>query len=206
MGFGGNSHLVSAKESSNELLNDQKELAQASNLNIDINVMNEDEIRSTTNKENNVDEIFETKQQIISDGFVEIEIGNEESKLKYVSEDDKELYVHIITRAYENTETKEVIVTQTIFDGANNEIEQFLAEKSSTDNPEENIQLVNYTNPIPQIQTFDFSFNGKSFVCSVAGLLACGQYCGIWALVNPIAGGTCAGVCGIAFAAACAFA
>lgn len=49
-----------------------------------------------------------------------------------------------------------------------------------------------------------FTFNGKSFACSMAGLVACSSYCFGWGLVNPLAGLTCEGVCGVAMAAACA--
>lgn len=48
-----------------------------------------------------------------------------------------------------------------------------------------------------------FHWDGKSFACSLAGLFACGEYCGVWAVVNVGAGATCSGVCGIAWAAVC---
>ncbi|GIQ63408.1 hypothetical protein PACILC2_19760 [Paenibacillus cisolokensis] len=53
------------------------------------------------------------------------------------------------------------------------------------------------------ITPFDFEFNGRSFACSLTGLFACISYCGIWHLVNPVAGVTCDFLCGGAFAFAC---
>lgn len=53
------------------------------------------------------------------------------------------------------------------------------------------------------ITPFDFEFNGKSFACSLTGLFACISYCGIWHLVNPVAGVTCDILCGGAFSFAC---
>lgn len=49
-----------------------------------------------------------------------------------------------------------------------------------------------------------FTVDWGSFACSMAGLYTCIHYCGIWAVVNPIAGGTCEIVCGTAFALGCA--
>ena len=55
-----------------------------------------------------------------------------------------------------------------------------------------------------EIQTYDFTWNGKSFQCSVAGLVVCFSYCLGWNIVGPVAGGVCDIACGLAFAAMCA--
>lgn len=49
----------------------------------------------------------------------------------------------------------------------------------------------------------DFTFNGKSFACSLTGVFACVSYCGIWHIVNPAIGVGCDLLCGGAFAFAC---
>ncbi|MGE7827555.1 putative immunity/bacteriocin fusion bifunctional protein [Paenibacillus sp. NPDC093718] len=49
----------------------------------------------------------------------------------------------------------------------------------------------------------DWSLFGQKFACSMTGLVACGVYCTVWGLVNPVAGVTCDIVCGAAFAVAC---
>lgn len=49
----------------------------------------------------------------------------------------------------------------------------------------------------------DWSMFGQKFACSMTGLVACGVYCTVWGLVNPVAGVTCDIVCGAAFAVAC---
>jgi putative immunity protein/bacteriocin len=53
------------------------------------------------------------------------------------------------------------------------------------------------------INSYGFSVWGKNFACSLLGVFTCISYCGIWGLVNPIAGTTCDVLCGVAFAAAC---
>lgn len=51
------------------------------------------------------------------------------------------------------------------------------------------------------IQTRGFKFNGVSFACGVAGLIACGSAClGLHVILLA-----CDTACGVAFAAGCAF-
>lgn len=54
------------------------------------------------------------------------------------------------------------------------------------------------------IQTRGFTFNGRSFECSVASLLVCVNFCLAFNLAGPVVGATCDIACGVAFAAVCA--
>ncbi|KTE94018.1 hypothetical protein FE68_15115, partial [Staphylococcus aureus] len=46
-------------------------------------------------------------------------------------------------------------------------------------------------------------WNGKACACCMAGLYGCARCCGVWAIVNPVAGGVCESVWVTAFAGGC---
>ncbi|WP_460413832.1 putative immunity/bacteriocin fusion bifunctional protein, partial [Staphylococcus aureus] len=100
------------------------------------------------------------------------------------------------------------------YDNYNKKITKFIAEKRSMTENKEGKILINKNYVEYKAEKVDknrpvtyagFKWNGKAFACSMAGLYACAHYCGVWAIVNPIAGGVCEAVCGTSFAAGCFF-
>lgn len=126
--------------------------------------------------------------QLQSDGYVKIP-GSED----YIS--------------YQNTKTNETVLVAAglMQKDSNIVIYTGMVELQSTNmikfNIYENGQLIVSSDNLP---TPSFTVDWGSFACSMAGLYTCIHYCGIWHVVNPIAGGTCDVVCGTAFALGCA--
>ncbi|OWR30565.1 hypothetical protein CDO73_11705 [Saccharibacillus sp. O23] len=206
---------TSTVKAESTILDKQQQLTNEKNQPINIDVLTSEELIKVVGLENENQEIQNINQQIHQQKFEEIQLSNHNSKLKYSLKGDAAIYTYMVTRAYNNIEKNEIIVTQTIVNGTDNKIEKFVAEKTNASDPDSKHLLANYQNTDTQNQQKDslsakaaggmFLWNGKSFTCSVVGLYACAQYCGVWALVNPIAGGGCSVVCGVAFAAACSF-
>lgn len=212
-----NSLVLSVSAEENESLVDkQKELIRDKNVNID--VMTDKEVKDLYKMEEEIEEAKNLKNEIEKNNFEKVLIENENSKIKYSAlTSEGKVYTYMSNDIYKNKETNELIVTQTIYDSYSNEIKQFVAEKRSMEDPDQKEILLNYKDENIDNQNIDkkdnddgislfksFTWNGKSFACSMTGLFACGQYCAVWAMVNPIAGGTCSAVCGTVFAAACA--
>lgn len=209
--FISNLSFAHADSKQNSLLDNQRE--KFKNENVEITQMNQDEInflKKLQSKDSNIKN-FENKMQ--KEGFKEIPLDAKNSKLKYTTNytNNKKGYGYIVNSAYKNKNTKEIVISETIYDSHNKKITKFVAEKRNMDNNKNGKLLVNKNyvdnnsqgNNQDQTATRGFKWNGKSFACSMAGLYACAHYCGVWAVVNPIAGGTCEAVCGTAFAAAC---
>ncbi|WP_240622422.1 putative immunity/bacteriocin fusion bifunctional protein, partial [Staphylococcus lutrae] len=180
------------------------------NENVEITKMSEKEkedLEKLTSKNN---DIIQLEKKIKKDGFTEFKLNDENSKLKYIikNQDGKKEYGFIVSTVYKNTKTKEIIVSELIYDSYHNKITKFVAEKRKQTENKEGKLIVN-KNYIAQEdnqnapQAVGFKWNGKAFACSMGGLYACAHYCGVWAIVNPIAGAGCEVVCGTAFAAAC---
>lgn len=196
-----------AKETKeNNLLSMQKE--KFKDKNIEIQEMSQKEIQFLQTLQEKNKDIKNIKAQMQKENYKEIKLENINSKLKYTTKDGKG-YGFIVNSAYKNEKTKNIVVTETIYDSYNKKITKFVAEKKSSTKNQEGKLLANkdYVEKTPDKNTkilkAGFKWNGKSFSCSMAGLYACAHYCGVWAIVNPIAGGACQAVCGTAFAAAC---
>ncbi|WP_229293688.1 putative immunity/bacteriocin fusion bifunctional protein [Staphylococcus ratti] len=168
--------------------------------------MSKEEIKFVQNLKDKDKTIKNFENQMKKVGFKEIKLDDKNSKLKYISKKakEKDVYGFIVNTAYKNEKTKEIVVSETIYDSYNKKITKFVAGKQKMEKNAKDKILVN-KNYIEKKDstTYGFTWNGKAFACSMGGLLACAHYCGIWLIVNPIAGGTCQAVCGTAFAAAC---
>lgn len=213
IGFSNITHAQENKNQNSSVLTQQRKNHQ----DVNINVMSSSEINNVNNSENQISDITSFRKKIMNQGFKEMKLENQNSNLKYSKKtEDGIIDGYISNKAYKNTKTNEIIVTETLYDTYYNEVSQFVAEKRSINSNSNNGKLLlNYKSQNivkaddtkdHQITTYSkkkFKFNGKSFACSLGGLYACGQFCGVWAAVHPIAGGTCGAVCGGAFAAAC---
>lgn len=185
-----------------------KELEELIGEDVVMEVMSNPEKDYIDDKLSNISSVNNLKNELKKDGFKKQKVDNEKTSYKYSIAGTNET-VYMTSDVYESKD--EMVVTFTQYNEYNDKISLFYAEKrSAVDSEKEPEILMEYIpetdNSSDGISTYDFNWNGKSFACSATGLLACGQYCGVWALVNPIAGGTCGAICGTAFAAACAFA
>lgn len=209
--------FVNAKESNDEksLLEQQKE--NLKNEEIKVEVLSDKDLKKIDEVKNEMKLILDYENKIAEDGFEKVEIDRENTKIKYSAFTEVgRVYTYVSSDVYKNEKTKEIIVSEIIYDTYSEEIKQFLVEKRSMVDPEDEEILVNYISDDYLNENVDkkdniismfksFKWNGKSFACSMGGLALCGHHCGLWALFNPVAGGGCAVVCGTLFAAACAF-
>ncbi|MCO4338802.1 putative immunity/bacteriocin fusion bifunctional protein [Staphylococcus agnetis] len=206
--------IANAKENQSVLSKQREELK---NEKIDIHVMSEKEKNEIIKLENAILQVKKFKEEMNKQGFKEIQMSNEDSSLKYIDKkSNKNQYGYITNHVYKNAKTNEVVISQTIYDSYNKKITKFVAGKQNLKVKSEEKLIINYKDTQNDakstsdnaekntvIRASSFKFAGKSFACGMGGVLACGHYCGIWAIVNPIAGGTCGAVCGTAFTAAC---
>jgi putative immunity protein/bacteriocin len=231
--FSSFSFSASAAEKTGTVLDKQREAVKEHGVNV--NVLSENELDFLEDKEKSIKTIVSFKEDLVNSNFENFSMKKDDSKLKYSGQtEDGIVDMYMSNDTYINEKTNELIVTTVIYDSYSDQIIQFLAEKRSMDDAEKTEILINWKNKDRESFSKNkkkdtvivadnsgeknqyavnkkkkkkkFKWNGKSFVCSMGGLLACGQYCAVWALVNPIAGGTCSAVCGTAFAAVCAFA
>lgn len=175
---------------------------------VDMTVMTNEELSYVNDKVNEIEDVTNLKNEISNDGFEELNVAKDKTSYKYSIEGSEGTAVYMTSEVYESDD--EMIVTFTQYDEYNDNVSLYYAEKRSTvDVNQEPESMLEYSNAGENnndgISTYaSFNWNGQSFACSATGLFACAQFCGVWALVNPIAGGTCGAVCGLAFAAACA--
>lgn len=182
---------------------------------VKVEVLSDEDLKRLKEAEKELEEISDFRGQVSKDGFEKVELDRENSKIKYSAFTDKgRVYTYMSSDAYKNEKTKEVIISEVVYDTYSEEIKQFVVEKRSMVDPEVSEILVNYINGDLSNENLDekddgfslyagFKWNGKSFTCSMGGLALCGHHCALWAIFNPIAGGGCAVVCGTVFAAAC---
>ena len=209
--------FVNAKESNDEksLLEQQKE--NLKNEEIKVEVLSDKDLKKIDEVKNEMKLILDYENKIAEDGFEKVEIDRENTKIKYSAFTEVgRVYTYVSSDVYKNEKTKEIIVSEIIYDTYSEEIKQFLVEKRSMVDPEDEEILVNYIiddylnenvdkkdNIISMCKSF--KWNWEAFTCIMVSLALCGHHCGLWALFNPVAGGGCAVVCGTLFAAACAF-
>ncbi len=216
-----NTLVVNAVEKKDlNILEEQKKLMQDEN--ITPSKMTEKDLKVLKNAEKQVKEIKELRNNLQKEKFEEFALDKEIPQIKYTTDTDEgSTFIYVSNKVYKNTKTKETIVTTSIYDNYSEKIIQFVAEKSK-DNGKNREYIMNYkdydTSKVTKKDNKEdedkastskskkkkFKFNGKSFACSAAGLVACGQICLVYALMGPVAGGTCGAACGIAFAAVCA--
>ncbi|OZT76208.1 putative immunity/bacteriocin fusion bifunctional protein [Salinicoccus roseus] len=182
-----------------------EELEKLVGKDVTMEVMSNSEKEYIDSKLSDISSVNNFEDQLKKEKFKKQKVENEKTSYKYSIADTNET-VYMTSDVYESKD--EMVVTFTQYNAYNDEISLFYAEKRSTVNSDEEPEtLIEYTPQVKDksdmVSTADFTWNGKSFACSATGVLACGQYCGVWALVNPVAGGTCTVVCGLAFAAAC---
>lgn len=104
---------------------------------------------------------------------------------------------------YRNTDGESLLV-QVLYNIDTDSLVNVYAEKLNMEETELESYIDYSEYKEGEIQTYDFTWNGKSFQCSVAGLVVCFSYCLGWNIVGPVAGGVCDVACGLAFAAMCA--
>lgn len=180
-------------------------------LEINVEVMEDDEVEKVKNEENKIQQVNSFKESLKDKGFKKMRMKKKDTNLKYWVETEKgAVHSYIVNEVYKNKD--KVVVTQTTYDGQTEEIQQFYANQRSMSDLEQSKDLINYKNQIviDDVEEDDginlsssFKWNGKSFACSMAGVLACGHHCAIWAIIHPIAGGSCTVLCGAAFAIGC---
>lgn len=156
-------------------------------------------------------EVVGFSQKISNENFVEV--SNKDLIPVKVSDNNSPLAEYVILKQYVN-DNGETVLAMFVYDANINNLISVIAEKSNKDNVLESFFSFSEYNPNEpdnelensgsEIGTMGFTFNGKSFACSMAGLVACSSYCIFWGLVNPLAGLTCEIACGTAMAAACA--
>ncbi|MCH5463524.1 hypothetical protein L3V66_12400 [Secundilactobacillus sp. HBUAS58055] len=123
---------------------------------------------------------------------------------------DPSISTDVVYNVYKNNDKNTTILTQTVVDKSNNKVVSFSAEQGTTKSTSPKTEFSASNNELNQInilakkKTKHFKFHGKEFSCGMAGVLACGSYCAVWAAVNGIAGLACAVVCGAASEGACA--
>ncbi|HGZ3149566.1 TPA: putative immunity/bacteriocin fusion bifunctional protein [Staphylococcus aureus] len=206
------SNAYANEEQKSSLLENQKEKLKSKN--IEVTQMTKKEISFLEQLQNKNEDMQKFEKQMKKEGFKKIKLEDKNSKLKYLATEanDKNAYGYIANNAYKNEKTKEIVVSETIYDNYNKKITKFIAEKRSMTENKEGKILINKNYVEYKAEKVDknrpvtyagFKWNGKAFACSMAGLYACAHYCGVWAIVNPIAGGVCEAVCGTAFAAGC---
>lgn len=175
---------------------------------IEMEVMSNDEIDYVNQQSNNIESVSNLKEEIMNEGFEKVEVTNDKTSYKYTVV-GTEHTVYMTSEVYESND--EMIVTFAQYNKYNDDISVYYAEKRSTiDVNQDPESLIEYSNPgevendgnMIESQS-SFTWNGQEFACNMTGLFACGQVCGVWAVVNPIAGGTCTAVCGTAFGVAC---
>lgn len=206
------SNAYANEEQKSSLLENQKEKLKSKN--IEVSQMTKKEISFLEQLQNKNEDMQKFEKQMKKEEFKKIKLEDKNSKLKYLATEanDKNAYGYIANNAYKNEKTKEIVVSETIYDNYNKKITKFIAEKRSMTENKEGKILINKNYVEHKAEKVDknkpvayagFKWNGKAFACSMAGLYACAHYCGVWAIVNPIAGGVCEAVCGTAFAAGC---
>ncbi|HEA4105100.1 TPA: hypothetical protein RWO21_002589 [Enterococcus faecium] len=122
---------------------------------------------------------------ISSQGYIESQVNNPYN-IRLVSSDDNSLITDAVYKFYEN-ENGDRIMIQLIIDQTNSVINHAIAQKvaNGSDKAEtifEESSKTLYT----RIKRKSFNFNGKSFACSMTGLLTCSSYCVVWGLVNVL--------------------
>ncbi|MEW4195855.1 putative immunity/bacteriocin fusion bifunctional protein [Bacillus altitudinis] len=196
------------------ILEEQKKLLKDDN--ITPSIMTEKDLKILKNAEKQVKEIADLRNNLKKENFDEFSLEKDIPQIKYTTETDEgNAFVYVSNKVYKNKKTKEIIVTTSIYDNYSDKIVQFVAEKTK-DNGKTREYIMNYkdydTSKITKKDNKDeekastskgFKWNGKSFACSSAGLLACAQICMVYAFMGPVAASVCGGACGVAFAAVC---
>lgn len=139
--------------------------------------------------------------------YKSINLPSENSSFK-VSDDGGTNYLLFQAYEYENN----YIVTVSTYDAEKGKLNTFTAQKRTINNDKKNTkneidteELIQYTNSDSDVNTLakSWEWNGKTFACGMTGLLACIQFCGVWAMVNPGIGIACDIVCNTAMIIAC---
>lgn len=142
-------------------------------------------------------------KDLTSQGYVENQIDNPYN-IRLVSKEDSSLITDSIYKFYENVNGDRIMI-QLIIDQTNSQINHVVAQKVvNGSNKSVTIFEESSKTLYTRVKRASFSFNGKSFACSMTGLLTCSSYCVIWGVINTIAGIACEAACGTAMAAVCA--
>ncbi|WP_373894738.1 putative immunity/bacteriocin fusion bifunctional protein [Virgibacillus natechei] len=135
-------------------------------------------------------------------GYEKVSLTPEASSFK-ISDDNGTNYLHF--QAYEQNNS--YIMAVSVYDAEKDKINSFTGERKvineETNEVSDTEELIQYTGSDGDVSTQDWEWNGKTFACGMAGVLACIQYCGVWTIVHPGAGAACDIVCNTAMVIAC---
>lgn len=142
-------------------------------------------------------------QNIKSQGYTESQVENPYN-IRLVSNDDNSLVTDSVYKFYENKNGDRIMI-QLIIDQTNSEINDAVTQKIVHGSNKAETIFEESSKTLYSVQSRkSFNFNGKSFACSMTGLLTCSSYCVVWGLVNVAAGLTCEAACGTVMVAVCA--
>ncbi|GAB5786712.1 hypothetical protein JMUB7518_27410 [Staphylococcus aureus] len=107
--------------------------------------MTKKEISFLEQLQNKNEDMQKFEKQMKKEGFKKIKLEDKNSKLKYLATEanDKNAYGYIANNAYKNEKTKEIVVSETIYDNYNKKITKFIAEKRSMTENKEGKILIN---------------------------------------------------------------
>lgn len=138
--------------------------------------------------------------------FESVELESEQTSFE-ITDDGGTIYSYFET--FVNKESGTYIVTTTVYNGNREALISYNAEKyESGGNNSAGIESIMEYNTLQQtnaggIAPMDFEWSGKTFVCGMAGIFLCLQYCLIWGAVHFGAGIACGIACDIAFVIGC---
>lgn len=171
-----------------------------------VNILSESEAKTVKKSlRSKFDEIGLSKK-LKDDSFKSVKESETTSTILEVKDNKSQTSVCIALFAYEN-KTGDVVLAQATYnpitgdllmldvrkaDNVSNEAKPYFSYNEYTEKNESGIQ------------TKGFTFNGKSFQCGVAGVVACIAYCLGWNIVGLIPGLVCDAACGLTMAAVCA--
>ncbi|EUX26992.1 hypothetical protein O452_02748, partial [Staphylococcus aureus M0327] len=137
------SNAYANEEQKSSLLENQKEKLKSKN--IEVSQMTKKEISFLEQLQNKNEDMQKFEKQMKKEGFKKIKLEDKNSKLKYLATEanDKNAYGYIANNAYKNEKTKEIVVSETIYDNYNKKITKFIAEKRSMTENKEGKILIN---------------------------------------------------------------